>query len=374
MKYLKRFNESTFERSFTITGKIESIFPNGQKTPDFHLSSFNKTLSGTPIKFDRSINKYSIPQDVEVTIIGTTKDGNNPSWNNPIYVSRIEDVIVNEGLVKKCNSFRLVSENQKFCHECGSKLELKSRFCDECGTKQDMLNRPKSDDEKSVLSKLDDDKIDLKEKVKMIISVYEKDLIQHNDFDKKVQDVLNDYVKKYGYDNDLYKTAQKLCKKSLLIGTIDTYKSKSQDPEYRKMLDSLMDEFHDKDVDDYDTSGAMMKALLLDAANHAVKKDKCKIWKDEFFRLANNLKKDDEGFSNGNTLMGQMLSLEMMIGIAHKYPKHKSEFDKIFKEFLKDNQPSDLLKKTYAKEAEIKKQISGGSKLKFDSSGKEIGK
>lgn len=270
------------------------------------------------------------------------------------------------------HSFRLISENQKFCGECGAKLELKSRFCEECGTKQDMLNRPKSDDEKSVLSKLDDDKINLKEKVKMIISVYEKDLTQHNDFDKKVQDVLNDYVKKYGYDNDLYKTAQKLCKKSLLIGTIDTYKSKSQDPEYRKMLDSLMDEFHDKDVDDYDTSGAMMKALLLDAANHAVKKDKCKIWKDEFFRLANNLKKDDKGFSNGNTLMGQMLSLEMMIDVAHKYPKHKSEFDKIFKEFLKDNQTSDLLKKTYAKEAEIKKQISGGSKLKFDSSGKEV--
>jgi len=82
-------------KSFTITGKIESTFPNGQKTPDFHLSSPNKTLSGTPIEFDRSINKYSIPRQVEVTIIGTTKDGNNPKWNNPIYVSRIEDVIVN---------------------------------------------------------------------------------------------------------------------------------------------------------------------------------------------------------------------------------------------------------------------------------------
>lgn len=376
MKYLKKFNGSIFERSFTITGKIESSFPNGQKTPDFHLSSFNKTLSGTPIKFDRSINKYSIPQDVEVTIIGTTKDGNNPSWNNTIYVSRINNVIVNEGFLKKYNSFRLVSENQKFCGECGAKLELKSRFCGECGTKQDMLNRPKSDDEKSVLSKLDDDKIDLKEKVKMIISVYEKDLIQHNDFDKKALDIVGQYQKSLLPNrlDDIGSKALKLCKKSLLIGTIDTYKSKSQDPEYRKMLDSLIDEFHDKDVDDYDNSSAMMKALLLDAANHAVKKDKCKLWKDEFFRLANNFKKDEKGFSNASTLMGQMIALEMMIAVAHKYPKHKEEFDKIFQEYLKDNKSSELLKKTYDKEAEIKKQISGGSKISFDSSGKEIEK
>lgn len=136
MKYLKRFNESIFERSYTITGKIESIFPNGQKTPDFHLSSFNKTLSGAPIKFDRSINKYSIPQDVEVTIIGTTKDGNNPSWNNPIYVSRIDNVIVNEVLVKKYNSFRLVYENTELkCLNCKSDLRPGAKFCTKCGTK-----------------------------------------------------------------------------------------------------------------------------------------------------------------------------------------------------------------------------------------------
>lgn len=273
--------------------------------------------------------------------------------------------------MKYLKSFKIF-ENKKFCQECGSELGLKDRFCDQCGTKQDMLNRPKSDDEKSVLVKLNDEKIDLKEKVKMIISVYEKDLIQHNDFDKKVQEVLNDYVKKYGYDNDLYKTALKLCKKSLLIGTIDTYKSKSQDPEYRKMLDSLMDEFHDKDVDDYDNSSAMMKALLLDAANSSIKKDKCKPWKDDFFRLANNFKKDEKGFSNASTLMGQMLVLEMMIVVAHKYPEHKKEFDKIFQEYLQDNSSSELLKKTYAKEVEIKKQKSSSSKLKFDSSGKEV--
>lgn len=93
MRHIMKFNESIFGRSFTITGKIKSSFPGGQKTPDFHLLSPNKTLSGTTIKFDRSINKYSIPQDVEVTIIGTTKDGSNPGWDNPIFVSKMEDVI-----------------------------------------------------------------------------------------------------------------------------------------------------------------------------------------------------------------------------------------------------------------------------------------
>jgi hypothetical protein len=98
MKHLKNFNESFVENNFTIIGEIESSYPNGQKTPDFHLVSNNKTLSGTSILFDRSINKYSIPTGVKVKIIGTTKDGNNPRWNNPIYVSKIEDVIINEGI------------------------------------------------------------------------------------------------------------------------------------------------------------------------------------------------------------------------------------------------------------------------------------
>jgi hypothetical protein len=274
--------------------------------------------------------------------------------------------------LKKYNYFKLIIENQKFCGECGSKLELKDRFCDECGTKQDMVNRPKSDDEKSVLLKMDDDKIDLKEKIKMIISVYEKDLIQNHEFDKKAQEVISNYSKKYGYDNDLYKTVTKLCKKSLLIGTIDTYKSRSQDPEYRQMLDSLIDEFHDKDIDDYDTTSAFVKALLLDTANLLIKRDRCKPWKDEFLKLANSFKKDEKGYSNSSTLMSQMIALEMMIIVAHKYPKHKAEFDKIFQEFLKHNKSSDLLEKTWAKESEIKKQKSGSSKIAFDSSGKEV--
>lgn len=257
---------------------------------------------------------------------------------------------------KKYKSFRLVFENQKFCGECGAKMELKSRYCGECGTKQDTVNRPKSDDEKSVLTKLDDDKIDLKEKVEMIISAYEKDLIQHHDFDTKAIDIIGNYPKRYGYD-DLYKKAMKLSKKSLLIGTIEINKSKSQDPEYRKMLDSLIDEFHDKDVDDYDTSSAMQKAVLLDTANMLGNRERFKPWKDEFLKIANGFKKDEKGNNNSLTLMEHMLALEMMILVAHKYPKHKEEFDKIFQEYLKNNKSSDLLKKTYAKEAEIKKKI-----------------
>ena len=273
--------------------------------------------------------------------------------------------------MKYLKTFRIF-ENQKFCPQCGSKLDLKSRFCGECGHKQDMLNRPKSDDEESVLSKLNDEKIDLKEKIKMIISVYEKDLIQNHDFDKKALDVIIEYQKKYGFDDEFYKKAMKLSKKSLLIGTIEMYKAKSQDPEYRKMLDSLIDEFHDKDVDDYDNLSAMMKALLLDTANSSIKRDKCKPWKDEFLRIANSFKKDEKGNTNQSTLMGQIISLQMMIVVAHKYPEHKKEFDKIFQEYLQDNNSSELLKKTYAKEAEIKKQKSGSARKLFDYTGKEV--
>jgi len=283
--------------------------------------------------------------------------------------------------------FRLF-ENKKFCGECGSELGLKDRFCDQCGTKQSFHDRPKSDDEKSILTKLDDEKIDLKEKLALIITAYEGDLEQHHDFDKKVQSILSKYQKKYKSDilnDESYRKAFKLSKKSFMIGTIELYKSKSQDPEYRKMLDSLIDEFHDKDVDDYDTTSAMMKALLLDTANSSIKRDKCKPWKDEFIQIANSFKKDGKGeWSDSSTLMAQMIALRMMIIVAHKYPKHKSEFDKIFQEYLKDNESSELLKKTYAKEAEIKnkkvrlfdsneKEVSDDYKgIKFDSSGKEV--
>jgi hypothetical protein len=36
MKYLKSFNESFYE-NFKLIGKIESSYPNGQKTPNFYL-------------------------------------------------------------------------------------------------------------------------------------------------------------------------------------------------------------------------------------------------------------------------------------------------------------------------------------------------
>ena len=86
-----------------------------------------------------------------------------------------------------------------------------------------------------------------------------------------------------------------------------------------------------------------------------------KDWNGECILLNNEViirkdKKDEKGNSNASTLMGQMIALEMMIVVAHKYPKHKSEFDKIFQEYLKHNKSSDLLQKTYTKEVEIKKQ------------------
>ena len=244
-------------------------------------------------------------------------------------------------------------------------MNLKDRFCDECGKKQDMLNRPKSDDEKSIIVKLNDPKVGLKEKINLIISTYEGDLIQHNDFDKKSLDVLDQYQKKYGYDNELYKKAHRLCQKSLLIGTIEIYKSKSQDPEYRKSLDSLIDEFHDKDVDDYDTTSAMIKSLLIDAARSSFSRERGKPWKNQYMNLANSYKKGE----SSNKIMSNIIALDMMVVVAHKYPKHKSEFDKIFQEYLKDGSSSELLKKVYDKESEIKNKP---KQIYFDSSGKEI--
>jgi len=80
------------DKTFTISGKIIATFPNNQKTPTFQLSSLNKTLSGTPILLDKSINIYSIPLGVDVRITGTTQDGNSPKFSNPIYVSKVEDI------------------------------------------------------------------------------------------------------------------------------------------------------------------------------------------------------------------------------------------------------------------------------------------
>ena len=79
-------------KTFTINGKIEAQYPNGQKTPNFVLSSDNKTLSGTPIQLDSIINKNDIPIGEEVSITGTTKNSESPKFNNPIFVSKKEDI------------------------------------------------------------------------------------------------------------------------------------------------------------------------------------------------------------------------------------------------------------------------------------------
>jgi len=126
MKYLKKFNENitdhkfcgecglkldmnfaycpecgtpavspdSAQKTFTIDGKIETSYPSGQKTPNFTISSMNKTISGTTVVFDKSINKYDVPVGKEVSITGTTKDGLVPKFNNPIIVSDIKDVVV----------------------------------------------------------------------------------------------------------------------------------------------------------------------------------------------------------------------------------------------------------------------------------------
>lgn len=124
MKYIKRFNEAILndrtnkfchecgqkldtkdafchecgteqgesDQTFTIDGIIQTQYPNGQKTPNFILMSNNKTLSGTPIQLDKTINKYDIPIGKEVSITGTTKNSESPNFNNAIFVSKKEDI------------------------------------------------------------------------------------------------------------------------------------------------------------------------------------------------------------------------------------------------------------------------------------------
>jgi hypothetical protein len=87
-------NPDSGQKTFTIDGKIETSYPSGQKTPNFTISSMNKTISGTTVVFDKSINKYDVPVGKEVSITGTTKDGLVPKFNNPIIVSDIKDVVV----------------------------------------------------------------------------------------------------------------------------------------------------------------------------------------------------------------------------------------------------------------------------------------
>jgi hypothetical protein len=119
MKYLKRFNEgilddvrsevdktrssisSKFGRfsnvedefnddSFEVTGKLE-IQGGSSKTPVIKIRSMNKTIDGTSL-LSGDIMAWDLTKfdGQEVTIKGTTKNGEKPSFMNPIMFNEIQ--------------------------------------------------------------------------------------------------------------------------------------------------------------------------------------------------------------------------------------------------------------------------------------------
>ena len=119
MKYLKRFNEgilddvrsevdktrssisSKFGRgtevedqfnddSFEVSGELE-IQDGSSKTPVIKIRSMNKTIDGTSVlSGDVMVWDLTEFDGQEVTIKGTTKNGEKPSFMNPIRVNEIQ--------------------------------------------------------------------------------------------------------------------------------------------------------------------------------------------------------------------------------------------------------------------------------------------
>jgi hypothetical protein len=94
---------------FTIKGELSLVYTgsNGAyaKTPFINFSSPNKTLSGTKIKLSKfdwmelskklGIKPYYQDEEkssVNVSITGTTKNGESPTFQNPIIVDNVEDI------------------------------------------------------------------------------------------------------------------------------------------------------------------------------------------------------------------------------------------------------------------------------------------
>jgi hypothetical protein len=104
----KQENDKSVEK-FTIKGELSLVFKGRAgsyaKTPSITFTSPNKTLDGTKIelsKFDwmelskkLGIKPYYQDKEkssVNVSITGTTKNGESPTFQNPIIVDNVEDI------------------------------------------------------------------------------------------------------------------------------------------------------------------------------------------------------------------------------------------------------------------------------------------
>jgi len=86
----KNQNDEQESNDFKIKGKLEKTGSPMSKTPSYILRSMNKTIDGTLVMSGK-INTWELSkwEDKEITISGSTKDGQSPKFNNPIYINNI---------------------------------------------------------------------------------------------------------------------------------------------------------------------------------------------------------------------------------------------------------------------------------------------
>ena len=89
-------NDTNTNKKFTIEGKlVESDNPYGAKTPPLQISSMAKYIDGTKVIYGGGKIDIFDLINKQVTITGTTKDGEEPCFNNPIYCSS-DDIVASK--------------------------------------------------------------------------------------------------------------------------------------------------------------------------------------------------------------------------------------------------------------------------------------
>ena len=75
---------------FTVIGRIKVVQNPPAKTPNFILLSNNKTLSGTRLLNGMELMGY---EDKVVKLTGITRNGEHPSWKNPMKVTKRPQIL-----------------------------------------------------------------------------------------------------------------------------------------------------------------------------------------------------------------------------------------------------------------------------------------
>jgi hypothetical protein len=83
-------NDGEESNDFEIKGRLEKTGSSMSKTPSYVLRSMNKTIDGTSV-LSGKINTWELSkwEGKEVTISGSTENGQSPKFNNPIHINSI---------------------------------------------------------------------------------------------------------------------------------------------------------------------------------------------------------------------------------------------------------------------------------------------